>query len=333
MMKQHRSNILLALFLGIFVLLFVFKNDLLKPDVGQALAHSAEIHVQAKAVPLNKDDPAQQTIGKLTYLGGWVLSSPHERFGGLSGLVMKENGRLLAISDQGDWFTARFDPTSDPVLTEAGLHPFQPDVGGGGKVDFDAESLIRAGDEYLVSFEQQHRLVLAAPGMQARDWPNGNLMDFSGLANNSGLEAINWTADGKLLAFAERGLDTQGRLRVWLVGDDGAEILFFRPPANFAPTDSALLPNGDILVLARFFSLANGVKVKLLRIKADDVRAGNTFSGAELAHLEPPLLVDNLEGLDVHRSADGSVIVYMVSDDNFNASQRTLLMTFRLDQP
>ena len=40
--------------------------------------------------------------------------------------------------------------------------------------------------------------------------------------------------------------------------------------------------------------------------------------------------VDNMEGLAVRQDADGRVFAYLVSDDNFNPLQRTLLFMFEL---
>jgi hypothetical protein len=40
-----------------------------------------------------------------------------------------------------------------------------------------------------------------------------------------------------------------------------------------------------------------------------------------------------MEGLDVHRDADGALVLTMISDDNFSLLQRTLLLQFRLVEP
>jgi hypothetical protein len=50
----------------------------------------------------------------------------------------------------------------------------------------------------------------------------------------------------------------------------------------------------------------------------------------EVARFAPPVQVDNFEGVAVRRDADGRTLVYIVSDDNFNALQRTLLLMFAL---
>jgi hypothetical protein len=52
--------------------------------------------------------------------------------------------------------------------------------------------------------------------------------------------------------------------------------------------------------------------------------------GKELARLTLPMTVDNFEGLAVHTNAQGDTFVYLLSDDNYQFLQRTLLLQFRL---
>ncbi len=40
--------------------------------------------------------------------------------------------------------------------------------------------------------------------------------------------------------------------------------------------------------------------------------------------------IDNMEGLAVHRTDAGDIILTLISDDNFSPLQRTLLLQFRL---
>jgi hypothetical protein len=42
--------------------------------------------------------------------------------------------------------------------------------------------------------------------------------------------------------------------------------------------------------------------------------------------------IDNMEGLDVWRRADGVLMVSIVSDDNQSLLQRNLYLEFRLDE-
>jgi hypothetical protein len=57
---------------------------------------------------------------------------------------------------------------------------------------------------------------------------------------------------------------------------------------------------------------------------------GATVDGATLIVADMAYQVDNMEGLSVHRDATGEIILTLVSDDNFSALQRTILLQFRL---
>ena len=52
--------------------------------------------------------------------------------------------------------------------------------------------------------------------------------------------------------------------------------------------------------------------------------------GAEIGRLDlaRPLTVDNFEGLAAVPAPDGGVRFYLISDDNFSPSQRTLQLAF-----
>ena len=50
--------------------------------------------------------------------------------------------------------------------------------------------------------------------------------------------------------------------------------------------------------------------------------------GQLIAELTLPLNIDNFEGISTRSDVNGGVIIYLISDDNFNSRQRTLLMVF-----
>jgi hypothetical protein len=58
-------------------------------------------------------------------------------------------------------------------------------------------------------------------------------------------------------------------------------------------------------------------------------QAGATIERREIARLQPPLTIDNMEGVSV-TVENGRTIVWLVSDDNFFPLQRTLLLKFAL---
>ena len=64
-------------------------------------------------------------------------------------------------------------------------------------------------------------------------------------------------------------------------------------------------------------------------IDAKMIQPGQKLSGKELLRIEPPLVTENYEGLAVQPTAQGTMI-YLVSDDNYNPFQETLLLQFLL---
>lgn len=287
--------------------------------------------VKASELPRDQMLPSNRGGQRVHFEGGWALTSGYEGFGGFSGLLIDdENKILLAISDQGDWWQTPFDARRFAPPTAGIMQSYSAGVDAD-KKDLDAESLIKFDDGYLVSFEHNHRLEFVAEIGEGGAASPLAAIDFSGISMNSGMEAIARLNGGQLLAFSERGRNGSGQLKAWLVSPASAQDLWFKPPANFAPTDAATLPNGDVLVLLRYFSAIDGVAIKVHRIKADDIAAGSVLTGEEILHLTPEFTVDNMEGLDVVALDDNTVRLVMISDDNFNSIQRTLLMMFDYD--
>src|SRR5262249_25728448 len=103
--------------------------------------------------------------------------------------------------------------------------------------------------------------------------------------------------------------------------------------ADFDVSDAALLPSGDLLVLERKFSWTAGLFIRIRRLKLADVRPGALVDGPVLFEADLGNALHNMEGLSVHRSASGETVLTMISDDNFSALQRTLLLQFTLAAP
>ncbi len=106
--------------------------------------------------------------------------------------------------------------------------------------------------------------------------------------------------------------------------------LSYAKEGAFTPTGAARLPDGDVIVLERRFTLLGGLAARLLRLEAAALRPGAALGGRELARLGPPLSVDNMEGIATRRGPGGETLIYLISDDNFHPLQRTLLLMFEL---
>ena len=106
----------------------------------------------------------------------------------------------------------------------------------------------------------------------------------------------------------------------------------YRAPEGYRPTDATLLPDGRLLILNRRIGLPQGFSAKLALLDPAKIESDKAITPQVIATLASPLLVDNMEGLAVTEE-NGRIIVWMISDDNFTALQRTILMQFALDLP
>jgi hypothetical protein len=309
---------------------------------GPAAAGAEPIEVTASQVVLNLEKPGQRKVGRLHYLGGLKLSSPDDRFGGLSGLTFDGPGwRLTAVSDHGYWFRARLvaDAEGAPQgIAEATLAPILDAKGKPVRPPWsDAEAVERAPDgAYLVTFERRHRLARYGPATDPTMEKPVPITTPKALANaprNGGLEAFAILGPDRFLAVTEEFRDRNGYLMGWLIAKGRARPLAYATKNLFLPTDFAVLPDGDVLVLERRYTPISGAGARLVRLSGGTVLAGIRLEGRELARLVPPLTVDNMEGLAVRQGADGATLVYMLSDDNYNRLlQATLLLAFRLEE-
>lgn len=297
----------------------------------------------AAPVPLHSNDLDINTLGSLAYRGGLDLTSQDERFGGLSGLLIISGGKeFLSVSDKGYWVTGalitRDGELSD--VTDIKIAPMQSPGNGTieGKEFGDAESLIGDPEGLVyVSFEGEPRVWaydLSEDGFEAKPVAITLPDDAASLKNNGGLEGIVQLKDksGTLLILSEATTDAMGNFKGWLLKAEKSSSISLKPIKPFNLTDLAVLPNGDVLTLERRFSIVGGPGFQIRRIDGASIQPGAVLDGPVLANAGLPWTVDNMEGLDVRVTADGRVLLYLVSDNNFNPLQRTLLMMFELNE-
>ena len=299
------------------------------------LAAAEPLAIVAAPVPLSAAEPDRDTVGRLRYRGGLHLQADDSRFGGLSALgISADGGRLVALSDAGHRFSARL--VYDRAGNLAGLR--DADLGSlagldgrplSSKADADAESMSPGVEgEIIVAFERRHRLWRYRPGVAVPE-PLPEPEEMSDLPFNNGVEALTLLADGSLLALSEgkRGRDV---VVGWISDRKGWSVLTYRAADGFRVTGAATHPGGDVLVLERLYKLRGENAIRLKRIAAATIKAGARLDGETIAELRPPLTMDNFEGIEARRGPRDEVLVYLISDDNFSAEQRTLLMMFEL---
>jgi len=298
------------------------------------------VAVEAHPIHFNPDDRSQTRAGNLEWVAGVSLTAPDPRFGGWSGMVLSPDGRqIVAVSDVGFWLVATLTHDRQGRLTgvaDAHLGSLRGLDGEPlrSKRWADAESLARDRDgSLIVGFEGMHRLWRYRPGddlLAARPEAVDTPPLLQRVPRNGGVEAMTVLVDGRLLMVTEDFLNAQGDLVGWVRQDGTWHELSFAPSGLFKPTALGQLPDGDVLALERRFTMIGGVAMRLRRIPLATIGPGARLDGASVAEVTPPVSVDNMEALAARRAADGSTTIYVMSDDNFNPLQRTLLLQFRL---
>lgn len=285
----------------------------------------------AEPVVLDTNDPNRRRVGALVFRRGWVLRSATPRFGGLSAMHV-DNGVVTAVSDTGDALAFPLPGTASELRMWIAALPV-PYGSALRKRNRDTESLAIAGDTLWVGFERNHLIARYRHGrlqgfqrrQEMRRWPG-----------NAGAEAMVRLPDGRFIVFAE---DRESRpvSRVLLFDGDpsvaGTRALEagYRRTPDYRPTDAALLPDGRLMILNRRASWLGGLGARLVIADLPAWRAGARIEGREVATLEAPLTVDNMEALSVTVEG-GRTIVRIASDDNFMRIQRTLLLEFELEE-
>tara|TARA_R110000868_G_scaffold42158_9_gene143010 strand:+ start:302 stop:1435 length:1134 start_codon:yes stop_codon:yes gene_type:complete len=308
------------------------------------------IELNAQPLRWNPDDRNDIKAGELEYAGGLELTSTDKSFGGWSGLAVSADGAMLvAVSDEAHWLSAQiiYDEKGRLAgLADAHMAPLR-DLKGkpiASKVMGDAEGLAITGSdpikgEAYVSFERHHRIWrydFAGKGFDAVPSQIVTERQLGGMPGNSGIEALTTLlpetggSDQRLLALSEDARNNSGERKAFLIEGRKVERLATKLDDPFKPTDIARLPNGDFLILERSFSLLAGPGMELRQVSAADVSAGATLNGRVLMQANNRRLIDNMEGLAVRTDEKGEVLVYVMSDDNYNTLQKSLLMMFRM---
>ena len=266
------------------------------------------------------------------YAGGvQLIAAPMSALHGLSDLKLTGDGGFLAVSDTGDLVRGRLDLDGLGQLTGLDdLRVRRLTLADGEPIADkrlgDAEGLALTEDgEVLVSFEREHRIwsygPLDALRAQPAARPQARPHPAADFPPNEGMEALA-SAPGGWRVGGEGG-------GVWDCSLEACRVVVAPTP----PADSWRLtglerdPGGDgWFVVQRSWRPPFDLRARVRRMAADG------GLGPVLLELKLPGLTDNFEGLAAERRADG-VRLYLLSDDNANPAQRTLMLAFDVAEP
>lgn len=279
--------------------------------------------------------PAQgwpERIGQLVPLAGYKLRSHDPAFGGFSAIAWR-NGRAMLMSDGGNLVSFRL--RDGRALDPRGYAlPGGPAIGWD-RADRDSESLALdplRGTAW-VGFENQNEIWRYSPDLQRVEGHSApGLMRH--WVRNQGAEALIRLPDGRFVSFAERKPGRRNRYAVLFSGDptvSGTKAAPFRlvPPDRYDPSDAAVLPDGDLLILTRRFQYPFSFSAKLVRIPSGELQPGAHVRGRVIATLASPIMGENCEGVAITQER-GATIVWIVTDNDGMPWRPSYLLKFRL---
>ena len=292
--------------------------------LGPSLPGAPPVAMTVERVPLAPANPSAATLGEFHFAGGIAIhpTDPAVRLHGLSDIEVASNGQLVAVGDEGEIFHARVRLDREGRLVDLGDGHLAKLTGRDGrpldtKETSDAEGLaVLPNGDLLVSLERQHRIWrYPVDGGPPVDAPSP-LVTFP---ENLGMEAIAADPTRGPDAYITAGEDSGQTWRCSLNAGCTAGPTIQKAP-EFGVVAARHYATNRTVWLLRSFDPAVG-NVIVIRIVDD---RGQTVHEERLRR---PLTVDNIEGVSVVRRGR-QVRFYLLSDDNFSAEQRTLLLAF-----
>lgn len=298
---------------------------LLAPGTWLRTAISRNSDDRLVLLPLETELP-RYADGGVQRVGIWELRSPHSDFGGYSALLRLNGDMLRAFSDRGTRLNIPI-----PGAQAIGPARFSTvwDLGPFSKQYPDIESATRdptTGDYWLgfenfnaiARFDVGSRLIEIQQPAIMQDWPV-----------NSGAEAMTRLADGRFIILPE----SSNRALLFPSDPIEAEQVLqfqFALPEGYFATDMGNLPGGRVLILLRSMDWSwPPFSARLMVADPAQISETQVWQGEELAQLDDLLPRENYEGMAVDPQADGSIVIWLISDDNLAALQRSLLVKLR----
>jgi hypothetical protein len=244
----------------------------------------------------------------------------------LSDLKLTGGEDFVSVSDAGDLVRGRLALNGRGRLVGvSGLRHRRLTLTDGApiieKVDGDAEGLVigESGD-LLVSFERDHRIWNYGPVDAPRARPTPVRHPDFAFALNDGMEGMSAAPGGGWRVAGESG-------GVWDCTPAACRVIVAPPATPIPDTDYRITGmdqdpgGGGWFVVQRSFAPPVDARAQVRRMAADGTL------GPVLVELKLPGTTDNFEGVAAI-AHDGGVRLYILSDDNNNRKQRTLLLAF-----
>lgn len=284
-----------------------------------------------RSAPLccRRTDPGlTQDAPQARFLSSYHWTKERDDFGGYSGLTLApDGGGFVLLSDRAHLIEGTIFRHGDRIIgvRSAGIAPLEiPDTLLDRTFRRDTEGLAQdtRGGLYI-SLESNNRVI-----RRGADGTWSVLPAYPGidsLPNNRGLEALAIGPDDAVYAIPEM---SDGLLQPFPVfrfrnGTGWDQPMSITRSKGYVPVGADVGPDGHLYVLERGFGgFGFYSRVRRFDLSKDDATEGQVLlTSAVRRH-------DNLEGLAVWATTDGSLRLTMVSDDNFNVFQKTEIVEY-----
>ena len=279
--------------------------------------------VSTRKVGLGLPGGAQLAHG-VSYAGGIeIRTGAQSAARSLSDLKLTGDGGFVSVSDVGDLVVGRLTlddegrlkGVEDVQFRRLTLLDGQPISD---KADGDAEGLaLLPNGDLLVSFERNHRIWNYGP-LSAITTPRRVVQPRFDFTENDGMEALSFAQGGWRVAGESGGVWDCNPIQCDEVAAPPSEPL---NDSDYRITGMDVDPSGGWFVVLRAYSPPIDARAQVRRMDA----LGNL--GPVLVSLKLPGTTDNFEGIAAERRGDKTRL-YILSDDNFNTLQRTLMLAF-----
>ena len=246
----------------------------------------------------------------------------------LSDLKLTDSDGFVSVTDAGDLVrgqlvlnrAGRLTGVRDLSWRRLTLTDGQPIVD---KIDGDAEGLaLLDNGDLLISFERDHRIWNYGPASAPSPHPAPLRRPEVVFAVNDGMEGLAASATGWRVSGESGGVWDCSALNCTTVTPVPDTPLV---DDSYRITGMDRDPTGDgFIVVQRSYRPPVDARAQVRRMAVDGTL------GPVLAELKLPGTTDNFEGIAAV-ARDGGVRLYILSDDNDNPAQRTLLLAFDIE--
>lgn len=290
-------------------------------------------YTDSKQISVRQLDFPSAENGAFELMGVWQLTSRNADFGSYSALVLLENGRMLAASDRGRILEFSAPDGEQSPSTMGWFRPWR-------EVDkhlADIEAMTRDPESGIIwtAYEGSNAIARLDPatGTEKQIFPAA----MKGWSSNAGPEAMVRLDNGRFIVLSEAlgGMLGREAPSVIFSGDPVAGAVAkrftFKAPEGYRATDMTVLPDGRALILVRrlVFGIPPGFGTKLVLADPADIAAGEAWAGEDAVTIDDIAPSENYEAIAVEVGDGDELNIWILSDDNNAALQRTLLVKLR----